>query len=72
VAEKASETGMLSIFDGAEVESGISIRMGCVPDVHLLISVAENGILRMMDCDRVSWELESEIEKGRMSKSACS
>jgi hypothetical protein len=71
----ASETGTSSTFDyGAEVESGIRNQMGYVRDV-LICPLAvgnETEIPRTRGCDRVSWVPGSVIEKGRMSKSACS
>ena len=71
----ASEMETSSTFDyGAEVESGIWNQMGYVRDVLVcpLVVGSEIGIPRMRDCDRVSWVLGSVIEKGKMSKSACS
>jgi hypothetical protein len=71
----ASETGTSSTFDyGAEVESGIRNQMGYVHGVLICPLVVGNeiGIPRMRGCDRVSWVLGSVIEKGRMSKNACS
>jgi hypothetical protein len=71
----ASETGTSSTFDyGAEVESAIRNQMGYARDVWICPLAVGNeiGIPRMRGCDRVSWVLGSVIEKGRMSKNACS
>ena len=75
VGEMASETETSSTFDyGAEVESGIWSQMGYVRDALICPLAVGNeiGIPRMRGCDHVSWVLGSVIEKGRMSRSACS
>ena len=48
--------------------------MGYVRDVLICPLAVGNeiGIPKMRGCDRVSWVLGSVIEKGKMSKSACS
>ena len=55
-------------------ESGIWSQIGYVRDV-LICPLAvgnETGIPKMRGCDHVFWVPGSVIEKGRMSKSACS
>ena len=71
----ANETETSNTCDyGVEEESGIWSQIGYVRDV-LICPLAvgnETGIPKMRGCDHVFWVPGSVIEKGRMSKSACS